>query len=289
MRRKILEDPTCERSKQAVEDSIHALWLCPELDVVWSDQRMWGFRYEVGFVNVKELLLWMVDEGKSLELLAFPAWSVWNQRNKARLNLQSNPLHQVAAQSRTILMQYRADLQASEVQVRSNDSGEKRWTAPPNGFVKVNFDGANAEASRMFGVGVVIRDSDGAVLASCAKKFNQPFKAEDTEALVAMKALSFAHELGFQNIVHEGDALNLIQVLKAQEQNLLPWGLLVEDVKEYGTKFRRVLYSHVKRNCNSVAHNLAKHVLCILNFQVWMKNVPSYIVQFLQLDVTHLR
>ena len=52
--------------------------------------------------------------------------------------------------------------------------------------------------------------------------------------MAALKALSVAHELGFQNSVLEGDALNLIQALKAQEQNLLPWGLLVEDVKEYG-------------------------------------------------------
>ena len=89
--------------------------------------------------------------------------------------------------------------------------------APPNGFVKLNFDGANAEASRLSGVGIVIWDSDGAVLASCVEKFNQPFKVGDTKALAAMKALSFAHELGFQNIVLEGDALNLIQALKAQE------------------------------------------------------------------------
>ena len=186
-------------------------------------------------------------------------------------------------------MQYRADLQVSEVQVGCNGRGGSRWTAPPNGFVKINFDGANAESSRMSGVRVVIQDSEGVVLASCAEKLNQPFKAEDMEALAALKALSFAHELGFQNIVLEGDALNLIQALKAQEQNLLPWGLLVEDVKEYGKKFRRVLYSHVKRNGNSVAHNLAKYALRISDFQVWMEYVPSHIVQFLQLDVTHLR
>ena len=93
MRRKILEDPPCERCKNAVEDPLHALWLCPELDVVWSDQSMWRFRYEVGFVTVKELLLWMIDEGKSLELLAFTAWEVRNQRNKTRLMLQSSLLH----------------------------------------------------------------------------------------------------------------------------------------------------------------------------------------------------
>ena len=56
----------------------------------------------------------------------------------------------------------------------------------------------------------------------------------------------------------------------------------------YGTKFRRLLYSHVKRNGNSVEHNLMKHVIWILDFQVWMEDVPSHIVPFLHLDVSHL-
>ena len=83
----------CERCKQAVEDMLHALWSCPELDVVWADQGTWGFRYEIGFTGVKELLLWMIKEGKSLELLAYMAWNVWNQRNKVQLNLQGSLLH----------------------------------------------------------------------------------------------------------------------------------------------------------------------------------------------------
>ena len=86
----------CERCKQAVEDMLHALWSCLKLNVVWVDQGTWGFRYEIGFIGVKELLLWMIEEGKSLELLAYTAWNIWNQRNKAWLNLQGSPLHQVA-------------------------------------------------------------------------------------------------------------------------------------------------------------------------------------------------
>ena len=101
--------------------------------------------------------------------------------------------------------------------------------------------------------------------------------------------MTFAHKLGFQNVVLEGDALSLIQALKSQEHNLLLWVLMIEDVKVYGTKFRRLLYSHVKRNGNSVAHNLAKHAICIPDFQVWMEDVLSHIIPFLHLDVTHLR
>ena len=209
-------------------------------------------------------------------------------KKKPILLYQGSPLHQVVEQTRAKLAQYRADIQCLEVQVVSNGNGGNRWRAPATGFVKVNFDGAIFGDSSMSGVGVVIRDTNGAVLASCAEKIGHAYKADETEALAALKALTLAHELGFQNVVFKGDALGLIQALKSQEQNLSLWGLLVEDVKVYGTKFRRLLYSHVKRNGNSVAHNLAKHVICILDFQVWMEDVPSHIVLFLHLDVSYL-
>ena len=222
MQRKIVEDPMCERCKQAVEDMLHTLRSCPKLDVVWADQGTWGFRYEIGFTGVKELLLWMIEEGKSLELLAYTAWNVWNQRNKVQLNLQGSLLHQFAELTREKLVQYRANLQCSKVQVVSNKNGGNRWRASLVGFVKENFDGAIFDNSSMSGVGVVIRDTNGAVLASCAEKIGHAYKADETEALVALKALTFAHELGFQNVVLEGDALGLIQVLKSQEHNLSP-------------------------------------------------------------------
>ena len=91
------------------------------------------------------------------------------------------------------------------------------WRAPPAVFMKINFDGAVFDDANMSGVGVVIRDSYGEVLASCSEKISQAYEAEVIEALAAQKALSFAQELGFQNVILEGDALGLIQALKSQE------------------------------------------------------------------------
>ena len=62
--------------------------------------------------------------------------------------------------------------------------------------------------------------------------------------------------------------LGLIQALKSEEHSLSPMGLLVEDVKVFANNYVRLLYSHIKRNSNSVAHSLAKHALRILDFQV---------------------
>ena len=96
----------------------------------------------------------------------------------------------------------------------TNGSGGMRWRCPPAGLVKINFDGAVFGASNMFGIGVVIWDSNGAVLASCSQKIPQSYKVEEIEALAALKALSFAFELGFRSAILEGDSLGLIQALK---------------------------------------------------------------------------
>ena len=78
MRRKIVADPIYERCKLDVEEIDHALWSSSELDMVWANQETWGFRYEIGFSGVKDLLSWMVEKGVSLELFAYTAWSVWS-------------------------------------------------------------------------------------------------------------------------------------------------------------------------------------------------------------------
>ena len=152
MRRKIVADLICERCKLDVEDAEHALWSCPELDVVWADQVPWKFRHEVGFSRVKELLSWMVEKGAPLEQFAFMAWSVWSQRNKVCLNLQSSPLHQVAKQARTMLAQYQATTRTAELQLGSSGIGRTRWRPPQVGFVKINFDSAVFDSSHLSGV-----------------------------------------------------------------------------------------------------------------------------------------
>ena len=125
----------------------------------------------------------MIEEGKSLELLAYTAWSMWNQRNKVRLNLQACPSHHVAKQTARMLAQYRVNTEVAAMQVWSNRNGGNMWRAPPAGFVKINFDGAVFDEANMSGVGVVIRDSYVEVLASCSEKISQAYEVEVTEAL----------------------------------------------------------------------------------------------------------
>ena len=73
-------------------------------------------------------------------------------------------------------------------------------------MVKVNFVGATFKTEKEFGIGVVIQDDQGVVLASLSKLLPQNHSLLKIEMLAASTAVQFASELGFSNIALEGDS-----------------------------------------------------------------------------------
>ena len=70
------------------------------------------------------------------------------------------------------------------------------WKSPPSKLYKINFDGAVFPHDKKSGVGVVIRDHRGRVIASCSKLVHQQLCSNEIEAFAAGWALSFALEVG---------------------------------------------------------------------------------------------
>lgn len=79
---------------------------------------MWDFRNAIGFADFKDLVSWIITEGKQLDLFAITAWSVWSQRNRDRVQASSIDLHQVAAAARTSLDDFHRSRQELESQRR---------------------------------------------------------------------------------------------------------------------------------------------------------------------------
>ena len=141
MRRTIIADPICDRCRTAIEDPLHALWSCSEVDIVWADQSLWDFRWSTDFENIKMLVSWLIEEGKQLELFAYTAWSVWNQRNQVRVRAPATAPHQIPSVSRTLLHEFHSRTLTSDSHFhRRTHYLQQRWVPPPANFVKINFD-----------------------------------------------------------------------------------------------------------------------------------------------------
>ena len=98
----------------------------------------------------------------------------------------------------------------------------------------------------------------------------------ELKTLAALKALEFATDLGLISVVLEGDSEILMNALMDNLLLLASFGLLIQDIKVYAEFFRCISFSHVRREDNIVAHNLARHAYHVIGFSVWMEDVPSH-------------
>ncbi|XP_075665685.1 uncharacterized protein LOC142635414 [Castanea sativa] len=164
-------------------------------------------------MDFKELLSWLIRNNHHLELFVVTAWKVWNQRNTVRLNQLVDSLHQIAHISKAWLTDYRARQVYSDMPMQQNQRTRRHWKPPSAELFKINFDGAVFSHEKIFGIGVVIRDHKGLVIASCSKLVYQELCSDDIEATALGWALAFALEIGVKWAISEGDSLNVIKGL----------------------------------------------------------------------------
>ena len=103
--------------------------------------------------------------------------------------------------------------------------------------------------------------------------------------MAASATLQFALDLGFTCAILESNSQVLVNALCNDTIFFSSNGLLIEDIRLNARFFNQLHYSHVKREGNKVAHNLARHVLCISDFVVWMEDVSSPLLPIVPADI----
>ncbi|XP_075665494.1 uncharacterized protein LOC142635175 [Castanea sativa] len=146
---------------------------------------------------------------------------------------------------------------------------------PPQGTLfKLNFDGACFDDGAALGYRVVIRNEKGEVMATLAAKGSAVRDSEEVEVMACRKALKFAIDAGFMEIILEGDNTLVMKTVSQAQQNLLRLGLIYEDIWCLAAGFRSISTNCVRRNANSVAHALARSSRLINDDIVWMEEAP---------------
>jgi ribonuclease HI len=92
----------------------------------------------------------------------------------------------------------------------SSQVPELKWSAPPEGWIKVNCDGSFTAQAKTAGVGAVARDHLGAVLfAACAPVDNFGY-AEEAEARAALMGVELISQLAPAKVILELDCTALL-------------------------------------------------------------------------------
>ncbi|PQM33352.1 hypothetical protein Pyn_18714 [Prunus yedoensis var. nudiflora] len=110
-------------------------------------------------------------------------------------------------------------------------------------------------------LGMVVRDSAGAFIASRVLHFANVFSALHVEALLIWTSVAFAVEREFSYICFESDCLQIVSALGLSIIDRSFLGPILEVTKELLQQVIGVGFIHTCRTANGVAHHLAKFAL----------------------------
>ena len=126
------------------------------------------------------------------------------------------------------------------MQQRTRVQSRVRWSPLAQNAMKVNFDGAMFPKSNEAGVGVVIWNEAGEVLATLAEKIHQPYTMETVEIIAVRRAVLFSARLGFLHPIFKGDSEVIIKVLS--KDNLSFSNIIMPQIFFFNDHHRRHHY-----------------------------------------------
>nr|POE93736.1 putative ribonuclease h protein [Quercus suber] len=140
MKRKVLNEATCQVCGLEPESSMHALWLCPNLAVVW-DAHFGTLRNETkDCTNLLDVFRVGLENGHPSDLVAMVTSLIWQRRNKLRIGEPVSDLRLLYSAAREALQEFQhAHTPASH---SAPSRIHSKWEPPPSDWVKINFDGA---------------------------------------------------------------------------------------------------------------------------------------------------
>jgi hypothetical protein len=276
-KRHISEDPLCPICGLGTETIVHILWSCPSARDVWMecDKRLHKCTSdEMDFIYVLEKLMDRLD-GDQMMLVVTVARQIWFRRNSIVFGGEMVDPGQVVRRAKD---QVEAWCSATQRPVISSEVSALpvaiTWARPPEGYVKVNWDASVNKHHNKMGVGVVVRDSTGAVLAmlcTIRKSITSPAVAETVGAWAAVE---LAKRMGLRRVIFEGDALEIIQALTRDGESWAIYGQMLNEIKSVLMQNQDWSVQYVSRVANGVAHNLARRSFMYGDDREWRTEFP---------------
>lgn len=278
-KRKVTQENMCPICGLEEETSFHIFWDCPSARDIWgATLKKFQKSYLRGptFLHVVEEMCQTCDK-KELSLFVGLARRIWFRRNDV---LHGAPfthpdiLVQQAVTAMTAYAEANVKVQSAHVH---NVEPLPKWIFLQQGWVKLNWDAALCPNRGTVGMGAVIRNWQGRVLAVRCLSHDGFLEPMAAEAWARGQALQFGKEMGFTHLILEGDARAIVEAVNSEDTNWSKIGHLVMDIKTLLQGFAQWQIQAVGRAANNVAHTVARLAIREKLSRTWRDAYPECI------------
>ncbi|TXG54608.1 hypothetical protein EZV62_019864 [Acer yangbiense] len=155
---------------------------------------------------------------------------------------------------------------------------------PDPGFYKINCDAVSLAGGRKVGIGVVIRDASGLVLASCSQVVEAKFTNQMAKILAILRGIIFSKVCSLEPCVLEFDEGVVVKRIADGSFREARIGIMLDNIAGLLKNSNGLNIAHIPRGANRVAHGLVKNTLATGDFSFWKEDLPTCIRSLVEAD-----
>ena len=132
---------------------------------------------------------------------------------------------------------------------------------------------------------MIVRDWRGEAIGALSTSILAAQSVVELEALACRRVVLFVVELGLQDVVFEGDSLQVIQAFNQDNTDHLTYGHILEDTRTQVAAVSSFEFIFNTRHCNIIADALAKKAKNCRETRVWIDFMPEDIALLVVFDI----
>ena len=276
-KRGVCDNNSCPNCLSAEETILHAVWECPAATDVWGGSQIKLQKCPIEIRDFSTLFMEVIRRCSigEVELFAVLAHRIWLRRNDVvHGGTFTHPTELVRDAEIALADFHRANNGVRQRREEPDNTSVEKWKPPPENMVKINWDAALDKHRKTIGLGIIARDERGSVLAAARKTMSLVVEPVVAESMAALHALIFCHEQGYQEVVFEGDALQVVKAVTSDSPCNAGHGNLIEDIRASLRLLGSSSFNHVRRTANMAAHELAVRARTGVTDEVWFSIPP---------------
>ncbi|KAK3232377.1 hypothetical protein Dsin_004258 [Dipteronia sinensis] len=162
---------------------------------------------------------------------------------------------------------------------------ELRWKVPHFGNYKVNFSAWAILGRRKIGIGIIIRNGVGDVMASCAQAIDRIFNGKVAGIVAMFKGILFSLDCGLRPCVFESDCLSVVDCISSGNFCKANFGHILDNISDLEKNNYRMDFKAISKAANRVARRLARIGTDYEENKFWMESVPDNVRNLVEADL----
>ncbi|XP_075659463.1 uncharacterized protein LOC142629363 [Castanea sativa] len=240
----------CALCGNPTENILHILWFCAQAKEVWNLSKF-SLLFDIGpnwgFLDVMQKLQRHEEVRPGLmKRFVSVCWGIWKERYVIRTGGRGKPGRVTLKNSLGLMTKFHL---TNEGLRKPTVAGSElvQWMPLLQGQYKINSNGTVFSNQRKVGLGMVVRDNVGDVIAALSSPMVGSLGALETEAKAMEVGMRFTLDVGIQDVVFECDALGVYNAVQGIAAPCSSIQFIMESIHQQARMFRSCCFSHTKR------------------------------------------